>query len=147
MRKTFMMFLAVLLMGCASVPIADYVPDIHPYQRKYYAGYNRVLEATQQALRDFGWKVEKIADPTVYELMDEDIAQRSLLITEPRSFNYGMGSHQARVNIRILAGNDNTTDVEIRYLSSNKVGFKQLKSYQDDGKAELILYRIGELVR
>jgi hypothetical protein len=147
MKKFLLIIMVFILTSCSSVTISEYVPDIHPYQRKYYAGFNHVLEASQQALKDFGWKIEKTVDPAIYELVDEDISQRVLLITEPRSFKYGIGSHQSRLNIRILAGKGNTTDVEARYLSLNKVGVKQLRGYEDDDKVELILYRIGELLK
>ncbi len=147
MKNFFIFFSLFILTACSTLSIPEYVPDEHPYQRKYYATYERAVTVTKQALEQFGWKVVKEVDPSVYERVYMDITDRILLIAAPRRSAYGVGSHQMRLNVRLLAGKSNTTDVEIRYLSLNKVAFKQLRGYREDGVVEPILKRIEEIIK
>ena len=125
----------VFCLGCSSVIIPSYIQDNHPYNKKLYATFDKALEATQLALEDYGYKVEKSSDPSVFERnrsIDNTIKKQTLLFTNIRQSSFFIGSRYKRINVYLQASDDGTTEIEIRYLRITAIIFKKFYGYRDD---------------
>lgn len=148
MKKFLLGTPLLLCLGCASVMIPNYIHDEHPYSKKLYADFDKVLEATQQALKESGWEVAKTTDPSIFERNKTPVDPHSrgaLLFTEIRQTSLFLGSRYARMNIYLSAGPDNTTDVEVRYLTVTSVPFKSFYNYRNDRFVQKLLTRLEVL--
>ena len=146
MKKIFLGLLLVILAGCATIEIPQYIQDRNPYQKTFYNDFDKTLEAVRQALNDLGWTIEKETQPSVYErnrLLEEEGGQAILLFTDVRRTSFFLGSRYARLNI-YLRGSDRVSDVEIRYLTLNSLAIKTFRQYKNDAAVERIFHKIEE---
>ena len=146
MKKILSSFLLLTLVGCASIHIPNYIQDKNPYKRTFYAQYNEVRETTVQALKKFGWTIEKETEPSLFERQrgsggDE---RQILLFTKIRETSLFVGSRYARINVYLRAAANNETEVEIRYLTVTSAMFKSFNSYKNDRAVERIFKHIEE---
>ena len=120
--------------GCASIDIPNYIQDENPYKKTFKMSYADVLEATKQSLEYAGWTIVQEADPAVYEharIADAGIKQ-VLLLTNVRQLGLVVGTRYARINVYVHSAKDVSTEVEVRYVTANSVGFKTFYNYQRD---------------
>ena len=70
MRYLILSFI-FLLSGCASAQMPGYINRIdHPYERKIYGSFEKVVSATMFVLKKQGWAFDSEADPSIYERDD-----------------------------------------------------------------------------
>lgn len=145
MKKVYLLPLLALLVGCASINIPNYVRPEKPYRKKFEFSYQKTLKATQEALASAGWVIADSVDPSVYErsvVIEGENVNRVLIITEVRQLGFFLGTRYARVNVNLHSSNDISTEVEIRYLTANSMGFKTFYNYRHDKTAERLLRSI-----
>ncbi|MBI5416084.1 MAG: hypothetical protein HZA29_04640, partial [Candidatus Omnitrophica bacterium] len=94
-----------------------------------------------------GWEISKKTDPAVFERnRDQSGAQvkQVLLFTDVREMPLVLGTRYARMNIYLQssAPGENSTDVELRYLTVTSVSLKSFHNYRNDGYARKLFERI-----
>lgn len=149
MKKSIFVLL-FLLTGCASVTIPNYIRDEHPYRKTFYAPFDTVLEATVHALEDSGWQVAKTTEPSVFErnkATDTPGVRQILLFTNVRQMPLILGTRYARMNVYLQSTPDNTTEIELRYLTVTSVSLKNFQNYRNDGYAQKFFTRIESLLK
>lgn len=138
-----------LCSGCTTVTIPQYIQDEHPYPRKFYADFDKVLGAVAQALEDSGWQISKKADPATFEQNKspggEDIRQ-ILIFTEVRQTSLILATRYARMNIYLRAADPQTTDAEVRYLTVTSTFFHGFHHYRNNRFIERLFTRVEELL-
>ena len=133
-------FFILVLSGCASIEVPNYIQDKNPYKQKYYADFEKVLKITVQTLDDFGWKVGETTKPSIYERteMDQRENKQVLLFTRTRETSFFLGSRFAKMNVYVRSGDENVSEVEIRVITVNSIGFKKFTSYKKDSAIKRI---------
>ena len=132
---------SIFLSGCATTQMPEYISKVdHPYDRKYYASYERVTSAVVYVLKNQGWTINSEADPSIYERddrYDNDGYHNILIITNiKKKFGVFYSTYtQLNVLVHSLA---NTCDVEIRYQSKKPL-VKEFVSTRNDQLVENIL--------
>ena len=143
MRFLILSFL-FLLSGCASVPMSGYISRIdHPYDRKIYAGFEKVVSATMFVLKNKGLAIDSEVDPSIYERDDryDNNGYRNLLIiTDVKKHSLHLTSTYLNVFIHSIG---NTCDVEIRYEAQTSL-IRQFTSARNDRMAQDILDAVEE---
>ena len=142
-KQIFTFILIFSFTGCASVVVPNYIQDKNPYKHKFYASFEKTLEATLSAVQETGWTVEQQTDPSVFERVENGKfdKKQTLLITGIRKMGFFVGTRYAKLNIYIRTGSGNVSEVEIRYLSVNSTLVKNFHNYKHDKSAErLFLY-------
>ena len=127
-----------LFSGCAAL-LPGYISRVeHPYDRSFYASYEKVVSSIVFALKKKGWTVDSEANPSIYERderYDNNGHQNLLIITGVKNSFFNFKS----VNLNILVHSfGNTCDVEIRYEAQTSF-IKRFISVRNDQLAIAIL--------
>jgi hypothetical protein len=149
MKKLLLVFAAVILVGCTTAQIPQYLQDKKPYIQRFYADYEDTLEVTHEALKQLGWKVEQTADPHVFEQQGatNDLNEKQILIfTEVRQTPLFVGTRYAKMNI-FIRSKGKLSEVEIRYLTVNSLPLKNFQSYQNKSAADRVFDCIAGLLK
>lgn len=146
MKKAFLLVSVLFLAGCVSTKLPQYLSDVNPYKKEFYAPFAQAAHAAQTALTEAGWKISGEGNPSVYEQSAGQRSQETILFTEVRQTPLFLGSRYYKVNV-ILRSNDTMTEVEIRYLTITAVPFKNIESYRNDKAVEKLFERIAELLK
>ena len=115
--KSCLILLPLLIFsGCSSLPLPGYISRVdHPYDRKFYAGFEKTVSSVMYVLKKKGWTITDEVDPAVYERddrYDNNGYQNLLIITDVRKEFLRLT--KARLNVFIHSIGD-TCDIEIRY--------------------------------
>jgi len=125
--------------GCASVQMPEYISRVdHPYERKYYAGFEKVTSIFMYVLKKQGWTVSSESDPAIYERDDryDNNGYRNLLIMTEVKKQF---LHLTNVHLNIFIHSiGNTCDVEVRYEAQAGL-VKQFTSGHNDKIVQGIL--------
>ena len=144
------LMMMVLLSGCTTVSIPNYIQDKNPYKRVYYADFEDVLKTTTKALENYGWVVTNKYDPTVFEQTKElssPQAKQLMLTTDVRQTPLVVGTRYARINAYVRTVDEKSTEVEMRYVTVNSLPFKSFNSYRNDRAIKHLLDSIGEILK
>ena len=136
----------VLLCGCVSISIPQYLKDKHPYKKKFFAGFAETHEATRAALREAGWIITEEADPRTFERdesYDEQNGQQVLIFTEEKQLARILYSRYYKLNVLVRSLAEGT-EVEIRYLSITPVLFYKKEQYKNDGLVNAVMNLISK---
>ena len=129
--------------------MSEYIGRVdHPYDRKYYASFEKVTSAFQYVLKKHGWKISSEAEPSVYERddrYDNNGYQNLLIITDTRNNYRVVYSTFTHLNVFIHAL-DNTCDVEIRYEARTPL-IKQFISTRNDALVQGILDAVEQEIK
>ena len=132
--RYIVLLLVFFLSGCASGQMPEYIGRAdHPYDRKIYAGFEKVVSSLNYILKNKGWKIEEEDNPTVYERDDryENNGYQNLLImTGIKKYYHVLYPTYAHLNV-LVHSLDNATDVEIRYEARTPL-IKQFTSVRND---------------
>jgi hypothetical protein len=141
--------LTFIFAGCASVQVPGYISRAdHPYDRKFYASYEKVVSSTMYVLKNKGWTITSEIDPSIYERddrYDNNGYQNLLIITDFKKNYRVLYSTSIHLNI-FIHSMGNTCDMEIRYESKTPM-IKQFISTRNDRMIQGILDAIEEEVR
>lgn len=132
--------------GCASLPMPGYINRVdHPYDRRFYANFEKVSSAFLFVLKNKGWAIDTEANPFVYERDDryENNGYTNLLIiTKIRS----EALHLTRMHLNVLIhAISNTCDVQVRY-EARRAMIKQFISVRNDQLVQGILDAVEQEV-
>ena len=145
MRLIVFVFLFIFT-GCASLQAPGYISRIdHPYNRKFYASFEKVTSLFMYVLKKQGWTIANEVDPAIYERddrYDDRGYQNLLIITEAKRSNRVLYSTVTHLNV-LLHSFANTCDVEIRYESRTGL-VKQFISTRNDRMVEDILNKVEQ---
>ncbi|MCA9400348.1 MAG: hypothetical protein KC713_01880 [Candidatus Omnitrophica bacterium] len=143
-------FLILMLsLGCSGVVSPNYIKDIHPYTKKFYANFGQVRTALTTVLQDKGWSITKTTDPITYEhesIIEQSRTQRLLIFAEYIDQSLLTPDTEERINIFIRTSADMTTEVEIRYQSVTSLMVKNIVRYKSDRFVEEIFQACEELL-
>jgi len=112
--------LLFILSGCTSVQMPGYISRVdHPYERKIYGSFEKVVSSTMFVLKNKGWTIINEVDPSIYERddrYDNNGYQNLLIMTSVRKKFLHLISTRLNVFIHSIG---NTCDVEIRISARN----------------------------
>ena len=149
MKKILLCFLLLSCFGCVTVKMPKYLKDEFPYQKKFYASYDDTLTATMDALKGLGWEISETSHPSVFEhgqLSEAEGARQILIFTEIRQTPLFLSSRYMSLNVYVRMAGNESTDVEIRYVSVTPMLFKNSQSYKNEGVVQNVFDRISELL-
>jgi len=112
----------------------------HPYDRKFYAGFEKVVSSFTYVLKSHGWAIINEVDPATFERddrYDNNGFQNLIIITDVKKHFRVVSSSSERLNVFVHSFG-NTCDVEIRYESQTPL-VKQFISTKNDKIAQSIL--------
>ena len=147
MKKIWWFLVFVMCTGCVTVKIPKYLKDGFPYKKKFYATFDNTLTATKQALKETGWKITEMANPSTFE-QDQSVnskVKQILIFTEIRQTPLILSSRYMSLNLYLRSLED-ATDVEIRYISVMPMLFKNSENYKNDDVVNKIFDRISQLL-
>ena len=146
MKKFLLLLSLVSLVGCASIPIPNYIPDNNPYKKQFYGKFEDVLNATAKTLEEYGWNITETSDPAVYERKSVDEAQRKqiVLFTQLRETPMFLGTRYLRINAFVRSAADNSVEVELRYVTVTSVPLKTFYSYHKESLIKKMLKSIEQ---
>ena len=147
MKKIWWFMVFVICTGCVTVKIPKYLKDEFPYKKKFYATFDNTLTATKQALKETGWKITEMANPSTFE-QDQSVnskVKQILIFTEIRQTPLILSSRYMSLNLYLRSLED-ATDVEIRYISVMPMLFKNSENYKNDDVVNKIFDRISQLL-
>ena len=128
-----------MIAGCASAPLTGYISRVdHPYDRKFYASFEKVTSSFMYVLKKQGWRIGEESDPAIYEQdarYENNGYQNLVIITLPRKNLLHVTSAHLNVFIHSLY---NTCDVEVRYEADTSL-IKQISSTRGDQIAQRVL--------
>ena len=149
MKKLFILAI-IFLVGCTSVSIPNYIPDSHPYKKTFYGDFGKVLTATEETIKAYGWNITGRADPSVFERNNGDdshLTKQVLLFTKIRETSLVVGSRYARLNAYVRSAGDNTCEVEFRYVTVSSTSVKNFYNYRKDHMIDRMFKRIENLTK
>ena len=146
MKKFFLILTLLSLIGCANITIPNYIQDKNPYERTFYAQFDKVREVLTEAFEESGWTIEKESDPALFERERglENGNKQTLIFTEIRQTSFFVGSRYTRINAYLHEMANNETEVEIRYVTVSSIMFKSFYGYRNDRAVEHIFSKIEE---
>lgn len=145
MRKLGLIICLMIISGCASVQIPNYIQDKHPYKKVFYGSYDEVLEATTSAIEKLDWEISGKSDPSIYEqskqLSDPD-ARQILIFTGIKQTPMILGTRYSRINAYVRTVKENEIEVEVRYLIVNSIPFTSFSGYRKDAFVKRLFNQI-----
>jgi len=147
MKKFLFICLLISLTGCTIIRVPKYIQDSHPYRKNFYGNFDTVLSATTQTIDDFGWKIAGTSDPVVFEKsreLDDLTGKQIVLFTEIRQTALFLGTRYSRLNAFLRTVDENTTEVELRYITVTSIPFKSFYNYKKDGVIKRIFLHIEQ---
>jgi hypothetical protein len=128
-----------ILSGCLSMSMPGYISRVdHPYDRKFYAGFEKVVSSTMFVLKNKGWKIDSESDPALYERddrYDNSGYQNLLIITRVRNNFPSITSMHLNLLIHSIG---NACDVEVRYEAQTPL-IKKFTTVRNDRVVQDIL--------
>ncbi len=151
MLRKFAIFLSFLvLVGCTTVNIPNYIQDKNPYKKTFYANFDKTSENVETVLSDLGWKVKDKADPGVFQqskTIEGAAVKQILLFTEIRQTSLFIATTYSRVNIYLRELEPNSTEVEIRYVVVTSTPIKTFYNYRKDFLANRFFKQLEEKLK
>jgi len=149
MKKIILLWMAICCIGCVTVNIPKYIKDESPYKKKFYASFEKTMLATTNVLEGLGWKVTGTANPANYD-REKDIKnnniKQTLIFVEVKQTPLFVSSRYTNLNI-FLRSDEQSTDMEIRYLAVTPAFFKDMQSHKNDKAVGKIFDRIEEILK
>lgn len=135
-----------LFWGCSStVKIPEYIQDIKPFTKTYFASYDKTFEATKSVLQDLGWTISALRDPLVFERnpsIDDPFIDKVMIVTEVKESGFFIGTRYSRLNLYLHSVDKDKTAVEVRFLTETALPYNSIRSYDHQYSAEHILAEI-----
>ncbi len=147
--KGIYLLLVLVLSGCSTVQMPNYINADHPYVRRVYGSFEQVDAAVKAVLAQEKFKIDKETSPDVYErdLRDQQEGARgSLVLTDVKQYSRVLYSTYVHLNIYLRQLAD-SVEVEIRYGKVTTVLLKQFRGTRNDGYAGRLLDRIEAQVK
>ena len=145
MRKALCLIFALLLLGgCTTVTVGNYIRSDHPYTKKIYGDYDKIVETIRQVLAKNGYKVILESYPSVYERpvdAHQETPKDVLLFTEIRQHSMVLYSSYTHLNVYIRSVVEGA-EVEVRFGKVTSFFIKQFQSTRDDQLGKNILDQI-----
>jgi hypothetical protein len=144
-RFVLMASMLVVLCGCVSVRVPNYIKADHPYERKMYGDYDMIVATVRNVVVHNGWKIKGETNPSTYERATDDQSTDKdvLLFTDVKQHSMFLYSSYTHLNIFFRAIPEGAM-VEIRYGKVTPLWFKQFESTRNDALAERLLQQIEQ---
>lgn len=142
------MMLLIVLAGCITVQMPQYVKDKNPYRKEFYADYNKTVLATTEALMKLGWKIVKEENPAVFEsdsVTGPKEPRQVLIFTNVRQSSMLLSSRYTTINVLVKEDNEKA-NVEIRYFSILSTMLRNFESYENDSFVDKIFTEIDKII-
>ena len=145
LRPAAMVCALALLCGCAA-QTSGYIKADHPYARKLYGDYDKIIMVVKEVLQRNGWSVLEENHPSVYERAaapDMETPKDLLIFTDVKRHFRLFYSTYSRLNVFCRATAEGA-EVEIRYAKVTPLGFKQFQSIRNDKLADHLLAQMDQ---
>lgn len=143
MRRAWFLALA-LLCGCSTVSVGNYIKSEHPYSKKIYGDYDKILQTIKDVLASHHYRVVSESYPSVYERATDEHKETPkdvLLFTEIKQHSMVLFSSYTHLNVFVHSVADGA-EVEVRYGKVTSLLFKQLSSTRNDALGNKILDQV-----
>ena len=132
-RKVVLISSLMMVWGCSTIQIPDYIKADHPYVRKISGDYPKIVSVIQDVLFINGWVVQNAVSPSEYERRDggEDQSRDVLFFTSPKRHSKIAYSVYVHLNVFIHATADGA-EVDIRYEAINPSPIKHSSVRNDE---------------
>ncbi len=144
MRFALYVMLMLFASGCTTVTVGNYIRSDHPYTKKIYGDYDKIVETIRQVLAKNGYKVTGESYPSVYERpvdAHQETPKDLLLFSQIKQHSMIFLSSYTHLNIYIRSVAEGA-EVEVRYGKVTSVLVKQFQSTRDDKLGKRILDQI-----
>jgi type IV pilus biogenesis protein CpaD/CtpE len=141
MKKSILMCALLLLAGCASVSIPNYIQPEHPYKRVVYGNYDEVLAAVKEVLKDQRWTIVKETHPALYErnaAYSETDKEHALIFTGVKQSSRLVYSSFSHLNVYINRTAEGM-ELDVRYEGVTDFFIKKIHHYRNDPLADRFL--------
>lgn len=150
MKRVFFIVFCVLATGCTRIELPNYIKDVHPYDRRVYAPFEKTLKATSKVLDETGWTITTSSEPSVFERAKYAVSpdtKQIMLFTKVKHTPLILWSTYKRINVILRSAGENATDVEVRHVTVTSIPFKSFYSYKKDRVANQLLEKIENAVK
>ena len=130
----------IFLCGC-TVQVQSYIKSDHPYARKLYGNYDKIVLIIKEVLAQNKYKILSETHPSVYERSSDENKETPedlLLFTDIKQHPMLLYSSYTHLNIFIHAETDGA-QVELRYGKTTSFLVKQINSTRNDKLANRLL--------
>ncbi|HOD12395.1 MAG TPA: hypothetical protein PLO93_06350 [Candidatus Omnitrophota bacterium] len=145
---SLMLISTLVLAGCITVQMPQYLKDKNPYRQEFYTSYDKAVTATTHALERLGWKITREVNPVVFE-SDKAAAEAQphqvILFTNVRQTSMFLSSRYTMLNVLIKENNEKV-EIEVRYYSVLSVAIKNMESYKNDGLVQKVFAEIEKSI-
>ena len=144
MRFALCVMLMLFASGCTTVTVGNYIRSDHPYTKKIYGDYDKIVDTIRQVLAKNGYKVTGESYPSVYERpvdVHQETPKDLLLFSQIKQHSMILFSSYTHLNIYIRSVAEGA-EVEVRYGKVTSVLVKQFQSTRDDKLGNRILDQI-----
>lgn len=132
--------------GCTTITVGNYIQSDHPYARKIYGDYDKIVTVIRQVMEKNGYKITGESYPSVYE-RPVDVRQETpkdlLLFSVIRQHSLIIYSSYTHVNVYIRSIIEGA-DVEVRFGKITSTWVKQIHSSRNDRLGNKILNEIEQ---
>ncbi len=124
----------VVLCGCTTVQIPNYIKADHPYTCKVYGNFDKIASNVRAVLMRNGFKIDSETNPSVFERPEAESQSDGkdvLIFTSIRQHSMFLYSSYTHLNVFIHAIAEGA-EVEIRYGKVTPLVIKQFRSSRND---------------
>ena len=148
-RGAWFVLLLVVIMGCVTLEMPKYLEEEFQYRKNFDANFNATFAASVNALESLGWKVAETESLPVFKsgAIDESSQEYTALIfTEIKQRSLFIFSTYLTLNVYVRSIDENSSEVEIRYLSITAFPpfFKEKRIDRNDGLVNKIYRKIDK---
>ncbi len=145
MRRIVIVGICVLLAGCVTVQIPNYIPADHPYVRKVSGNYNEIIDAIKVVLFKDGYSIKSQVNPAIYERRSDggDQSKDVLFFTNMKQHPKFLYSTYTHFNIFVHPIAEGA-EVDVRYNATTPVWLKQFQGSRNDKLANRFLNQVEQ---
>ncbi len=144
MRFALCLILLMFTSACTTVNVGNYIKSDHPYTKKIYGNFDKILETVRQVLAKNGYKVTSESYPSVYERSADEHRETPkdvLLFTEIKQHSMVLYSSYTHLNVFVHAVAEGA-EVEVRYGKVTSALIKDFQNTRNDKLGNAILDQI-----
>lgn len=106
----------LVIVGCSSVGIQNYIKADHPYIRKISGEYDKILASVKETLANEGFAIQEEVNPSEYERREggEDQSKDKLFFTRSKRRSRILYSTYIHLNVYVHPTADGA-EIDLRY--------------------------------
>lgn len=148
LKRSFNAIIAVLFFccfsGCTTITVGDYIKSDHPYAKKIYGDYDKILAVVREVVARNGYKVTAESYPSVYERpvdLHTESPKDVLFFTRTKELSFVLFSTFSHLNIYVRSVAEGA-EVEVRFEKVTSTWVNQIQQTRNDKLGKGILSQI-----